>query len=144
MFLQMFILHHSDTKILDSKLSTFQDSSQQNGTNFGKELLPFYPFSSWIFVQLQTRDLQDAYIDRHVQANGRNLDETDKQPGCSVNCILQAGEKGHKWGIQPGFETQGRRHQKSKTGVSVAPQKELVTSTQFLKKEYFGNLQCIV
>ena len=28
-------------------------------------------------------------------------------------------------GIHPGFETQGRRHQKSKTGVSVAPRKGL-------------------
>ena len=28
-----------------------------------------------------------------------------------------------KWGIHPGFETQCRHHQKSKTGVSVAPQK---------------------
>ena len=27
-----------------------------------------------------------------------------------------------KWEIHPGFETQGRRHQKSKTGVSVAPE----------------------
>ena len=38
-------------------------------------------------------------------------------------------------GILPGFETQGRRHQKSKTGVSVVvPQKELVSSQFFLKK----------
>ena len=29
--------------------------------------------------------------------------------------------------IHPGFETQGRCHQKSKTGVSVAPQKGLVS-----------------
>ena len=31
--------------------------------------------------------------------------------------------------IHPGFETQGRRHQKSKTGVSVAPQKAQVRLT---------------
>ena len=36
-----------------------------------------------------------------------------------------------KRGIHPGFETQGRHHQKSKTGVSVAPQKELVSSKNF-------------
>ena len=30
--------------------------------------------------------------------------------------------------IHPGFETQRKSHQKSKTGVSVAPQKELVYS----------------
>ena len=33
----------------------------------------------------------------------------------------------------PGFETQRRRHQKSKTGVSVAPQKGLMSSNLFLK-----------
>ena len=41
---------------------------------------------------------------------------------------LLAGDKGHKWEIDPGFETQGRRHQKSKTGISVAPQKGLMPS----------------
>ena len=34
-----------------------------------------------------------------------------------------------------GFETQRRRHQKSKTGVSVAPQKGLMASKKNLKKE---------
>ena len=33
------------------------------------------------------------------------------------------GDKARKWGIHPGFETQGRRHQKSTIGVSVGPQK---------------------
>ena len=31
-------------------------------------------------------------------------------------------------GIQPGFETQVRRHQKSMTGISVAPQKGPLSS----------------
>ena len=31
---------------------------------------------------------------------------------------LHAGNKAGKRGIHPGFETQGRHHQKSKTGVS--------------------------
>ena len=39
-----------------------------------------------------------------------------------------AGEKARKRGIHPGFEPLGRRHQKSKTGVSVAPQKRLMSS----------------
>ena len=38
-------------------------------------------------------------------------------------------------GIHPGFETQGRRHQISKIGVSVAPQKGLVSSEIFKKKK---------
>ena len=36
-------------------------------------------------------------------------------------------------GIHPGFETQGRRHKKSKTGVSVAQKKDLCP-TKILKK----------
>ena len=42
---------------------------------------------------------------------------------------LHASKKTRKQEIHPGFfETQGRRHQKSKTGVSVAPQKGLTAS----------------
>ena len=37
-------------------------------------------------------------------------------------------------GIHPGFETQGRRQLKSKTGVPVASQKGLISSQNFLKK----------
>ena len=33
--------------------------------------------------------------------------------------------------MHPGFETQGRRHQKSKTGISVAPQKGHVSFKNF-------------
>ena len=33
---------------------------------------------------------------------------------------LHTGEKACKQGIHPGFETKGRYHHKSKTGVSVA------------------------
>ena len=47
-------------------------------------------------------------------------------------------DKARKRGIHPGFETQGRRNQKSKTGVLVAPQKGLVSSKIFffLKNRY--------
>ena len=36
--------------------------------------------------------------------------------------------------IHPGFETQGRSHLKPKTWVSVAAQKELMSSKYFLKE----------
>ena len=36
-------------------------------------------------------------------------------------------------GIYPAFETQGRCHQKSKTGVSVVPWKGLMSSKNFKK-----------
>ena len=45
-----------------------------------------------------------------------------------------AGEEARKWGIYPGFETQSRCHQKSKTGVSVAPRKGLMSSRYFCVK----------
>ena len=47
---------------------------------------------------------------------------------------LHVGNKAHKQGIHPGFETQGRHHQKSKTGVSVAPQKGTCFLQNFFKK----------
>ena len=40
----------------------------------------------------------------------------------------------HAKGIHPGFETHSRCHQKSKTGVSVAPRKGLTSSKKFKKK----------
>ena len=49
-------------------------------------------------------------------------------------------EKAHKRGIYLGFETQGRRNQKFKTGVPVAPRKGLVSSKKlFLKKKGGGH-----
>ena len=38
-----------------------------------------------------------------------------------------------KQGIHPGFVTQGRRHQKSKTGLSETPQTGLMSSNFFPK-----------
>ena len=52
-------------------------------------------------------------------------------PEMNLRNSLHAGDKARKRGIHPGFETQGRRYQKSKTGVSVAPQKGLVSSKNF-------------
>ena len=49
-------------------------------------------------------------------------------PEVNLRNPLHAGEEARKPAIHPGFETQGRRHQKSKTGVSVSPQKELASS----------------
>ena len=42
-----------------------------------------------------------------------------------------------------GFETQRRRHQKSKTGVSVAPQKGLLSSKNIFKNTYLLRLQIL-
>ena len=48
---------------------------------------------------------------------------------------LYAGNRASKRGIHPDFETQERYHQKSKTGVSVAPRKGLVSPRFFFKKK---------
>ena len=52
-------------------------------------------------------------------------------PEVNLRNSLYAGDKAHKQRIHPDFETQGRHHQKSKTGVSVAPQKGLMSSKIF-------------
>ena len=50
---------------------------------------------------------------------------------------LHAGGEACKQEIYSGFEIQGRRHQKSKTGVSVVPQKRTdVLQIFFLKRRY--------
>ena len=55
-------------------------------------------------------------------------------PEVNLRNPLCIGEEAHKRGIHPGFETQGRRHQKYKTRVSVTPQKGLMSSKNFKKK----------
>ena len=52
-----------------------------------------------------------------------------------INKDLTPHKRERKQGIHPGFETQGRRHQKSKTGVSVAPRKGLMSSKNLFKKK---------
>ena len=52
-------------------------------------------------------------------------------PEVNLRNPFYVGHKACKQGVHPDFETQGRCHQKSKTGVSVAIQKV------FLKKRYF-------
>ena len=47
---------------------------------------------------------------------------------------LQPGEEACKQGIHPGFGTQGRCHQKSKTVVSMAPQKRTHLLQKYFKK----------
>ena len=49
---------------------------------------------------------------------------------------LHAGDETCKKGIHHGFKTQDRRHQKSKTGVSVTPQKGLMSSKNFLEESF--------
>ena len=56
-------------------------------------------------------------------------------PEVNLRNSLHTGHKAHKRGIHPGFETQGRHHQKSKTGMSVVPRKGLMSSKKFFFKK---------
>ena len=47
---------------------------------------------------------------------------------------LHANNKACEQGIHPGFQMEDRHHQKSKTGVSVAPQKGLKSPKHFFEK----------
>ena len=59
----------------------------------------------------------------------------DVAPMVNLRIPLRTDDEAHKQGIHPGFETQGRCHQKSKTGVLVALQKRIdVLKNFFLKK----------
>ena len=55
-------------------------------------------------------------------------------PQVNLRNPLHTGEKACKSGIHSGFEAQGRCHQKSKTGVSVAPQRGFVSQKIFNKR----------
>ena len=58
---------------------------------------------------------------------------TGVAPEVNMKNPLHAGIEAHNWGIHPGFETKGRHYQKSKTGVSVAPQKRMMSSKNSIK-----------
>ena len=59
----------------------------------------------------------------------------DFAPELNLRIPLCMDDEAHKQGIHPGFETQGRCHQKSKAGVSVAQQKRIdVLQNYFFKK----------
>ena len=53
-------------------------------------------------------------------------------------CDTYTSTKCEKGRTHSGFETQRRHHQKSKTGVSVAPQKGLMSYKNFKKKYAVG------
>ena len=52
-------------------------------------------------------------------------------PGVDLRNLLYAGDEAC---IHSGFVCQGRHHQKSKTGVSLAPQNGLMPSKNFFKR----------
>ena len=61
-------------------------------------------------------------------------------PEVNLRNSLHAGDKVRKQGLHPGFETQVRLYQKSKTRVSVAPRKGLLSSQKFFLKKVYINI----
>ena len=73
-----------------------------------------------------------GYICRYVDQKGLAAMLTSMQsagvaPEVNLRNHCAQARKNISEGIHPGFETQARRHQKSETGLSVAPQKGLVS-----------------
>ena len=67
-------------------------------------------------------------------------------PELNLRNLLNTGDEAFKE-INPGIKTQGRRHQRSKTGLSVAPSKGLKSSIFFTAKKTQHNrdlLLCII
>ena len=85
-----------------------------------------------LFFLLGSRVRAPQMFCTHVQvcvSNGLSaLLATKRSAGVALEVNLKnpwhTGIKTHKGGIHPGFETQGRHLPKSKTGISVAPQKK--------------------
>ena len=69
------------------------------------------------------------YVDRKgLAAMLTSIQSAGVAPEVNLRNSLHIGDKARKRGIHPGFETQGRHCQKSKTEVSVAPRKGLMSS----------------
>ena len=69
------------------------------------------------------------WLDSHAgdQEVDRHFTRSASQGTCTIYMPLPSVNKA----VHSGFETQLRYHKKSKTGVSVAPQKELMSSNFF-------------
>ena len=74
------------------------------------------------FVPAQIRDCDNNC---HLLKT-KQLGEVSFQIKAPVMLNMHVEDEARKQGIGPGFETRGRRHQKSKTGVWMAPGKKLI------------------
>ena len=88
----------------------------------------------------QTSTNACGHVCRYVDQKGSvamltSIQSAGVTPEVNLRNSLHAGDKACKQGIHPGFETQGRHYQKSKTGVSVTPQKGLMSSKNFKKNK---------
>ena len=74
----------------------------------------------------------------HVGCQEVSRCHTKGESGECIACRWQSMQR-----IHPGFETQGRRHQKVKTGVSVTPQKGLLSNLLFFLKSFISMIKII-
>ena len=72
---------------------------------------------------------------RFMAEKKKRIQSAGVAPEVNLRNPLCAGEKARKRGIHPGFETQGRRQQKSKTGYQWSHKRDLCPP-KFLKKNF--------
>ena len=75
--------------------------------------------------------MKNYYVHKYVDQKGLTamraiIRSAGVAPEMNLKNPLNADTEACKRGIHPGFENQGRLHQKSKTGYQVAPQKGLM------------------
>ena len=70
------------------------------------------------------------------------IDPGFKPYQCLLQSTWNAGHQEVNKAVHSGFETPRRRHQKSKIGVSVVPQKGLMPSKIFKKKTCWKDVSC--
>ena len=89
----------------------------------------------------QTSTNVHRHVCRYVDQKGSaamltSIQSAGVTPEGNLRNPLCTGKEAHKQGIQPGFKTQGRRHQKSKIRVSAASRK--MYHTNFLRFSQFA------
>ena len=101
------------------------------------EKLPYQKlfYNLWTLVSCNQVASQSTWIKNGSAAMLAAKKSAGVAPEVNLRNPLHAGDKACKWGFHSGFETWGELHQKSKTGISVAPQKGRITFKIPYKKQ---------
>ena len=88
----------------------------------------------WICLQVRRSKRLGCHADLCTVSRCRTRGESGEYCAGKKVC-KHTFKKVCKREIHPGFETWGRRHQKSKTVISVAPQKDLCPRKKLIKRK---------
>ena len=124
--------------VMTSFMQMFKDASRSGRVVYSAELATCGTDARGFEPQTSTNVCRNVcrYVDRKGSAATlTSVQSPGVEPEVNLRNSLPAANKAHKQGVHPGFETQERRHQKSKTGVSVPPRKGLMSYKIFLEKE---------